>query len=145
MRGSRGQSLAEFALLLPVLMILVFGVIDFGMGLRSYISLTNATREGARFAAIGNPIGAYPTNCTGSGNTTVIARVCTASEGLALSNVQNVSVSFPNGQGPGNSVVVTARYTYHYITPLGAIVHFFTGGAFSNTLTLNTSSDMRLE
>jgi len=145
LRSRRGQSLVEFALILPVLMIMVFGIIDFGMGLRSYISLTNATREGARFAAIGNSAGAYPANCNGTNNTTVIGRVCYTIEGLDLADVQTVSVAYPNGQSPGNSVVVSARYTYNYITPIGDIIDFFSGGTFPNALSLATSTDMRLE
>ena len=144
-RGIRGQSLVEFSLLVPVMMILVFGIIDFGMGLRSYISLTNATREGARFAAVGNPAGAYPTNCDGSTNTTVVGRVCVSIEGLDLGAISDVGVDYPDGQDPGNSVVVTADYTYNYITPIGDIVNFFSGGAFPNSLALSTSTDMRLE
>ena len=143
--GKRGQSLVEFALILPVLMILVFGIIDFGMGLRSYISLTNATREGARFAAVGNSAGAYPTDCNGSTNTTVVGRVCYTIEGLDLADVQTVGVSYPNGQSPGNSVVVSADYTYNYITPIGDIIDFFSGGTFPDSLSLSTSTDMRLE
>ena len=43
-RREEAQSLAEFALILPMFLILVFGVIDFGMGLRAYITLSSATR-----------------------------------------------------------------------------------------------------
>jgi len=142
---TRGQSLVEFSLVLPVLLIMVFGIIDFGMGLRSYISLTNATREGARFAAVGNPAGAYPDDCDGSTSTSAVGRVCVAMEGLDLGDVQTVSVTYPNGQSPGSDVLVTAEYTYNFITPLGDLMGFFSGGVFPNTLDLQTSTDMRLE
>ena len=144
-KASKGQSLVEFAMVLPLLVILIFGIIDFGMGLRSYISLTNATREGARFAAVGNLAGAYPADCDGATNTTVIGRVCVAIEGLDLSALNDVSVTYPDGQAPGNSIVVSAQYTYTFITPLGDIVSFISGGSFDDTLTLNTSTDMRQE
>jgi Flp pilus assembly protein TadG len=145
LRGKRGQSLVEFALVLPLLMIMIFGIIDFGMGLRSYISLTNATREGARFAAVGNEPGSYPANCTGNDSTTVVGRVCVALENVQLDNLDDVSVEYPNGTMPGNSVVVSAEYTYEYITPLGDIVNFFSAGSFPDQLQLSTSTDMRLE
>ncbi len=144
-KASRGQSLVEFAMVLPILLILIFGIIEFGMGLRSYISLTNATREGARFAAVGNAPGAYPTDCTGSVATTVVGRVCVAVEGLDLADFTNVSVSYPNGSSPGNDVRVQADYTYNFITPLGDLIRFFSGGAFAETLDLSTSTNMRLE
>jgi len=143
--GRRGQSLVEFSLVLPVLLIIVFGIIDFGMGLRSYISLTNATREGARFAAVGNPAGSFPSQCNGTTTTTVIGRTCVAVEGLNRSNITSLTVTYPDGVGPGNSVIVAANYTYHYITPLGDIIHFFSGGTLTETIALSTSTDMRLE
>lgn len=145
LRSRRGQSLVEFSLVLPVLLIMVFGIIDFGLGLRSYISLTNATREGARFAAVGNPAGSFPSQCDGTTTTTVIGRTCVAVEGLNRSNITSVTVTYPDGQGPGNSVIVSADYTYQYITPLGDIIHFFSGGTLTETLPLSTSTDMRLE
>ena len=144
-RGGRGQSLVEFALILPVLVILVLGIIDFGMGLRSYISLTNATREGARFAAVGNPAGAYPIDCNGTTNTSVIGRVCVALEGLDLNDLQNVAASFPNGQSPGESVVVSANFHYQFITPLPDFVDFFSAGSLPEYINMDASTDMRLE
>jgi Flp pilus assembly protein TadG len=144
-RGGRGQSLVEFAMVLPILTILIFGVIDFSLGLRSYISLTNATREGARYAAVGNAPGSFPTNCDGVSNTTTVGRVCVAMEGLDLDSIASLSVTYPNGQSPGNSVVVSAEYTHEFITPLADLASFFSGGSFPDTLSLDTSSDMRLE
>ena len=53
MGEGRGQSLVELALLLPVLLILVLGTIDFGRVFFAYISVTNAARNGADYAAEG--------------------------------------------------------------------------------------------
>lgn len=146
LRGrSRGQSLVEFSLILPVLVIMVLGIVDFGVGLRSYISLTNAAREGARFAAVGNAAGSYPANCTTPNTTTTIGRVCTVLEGLDKTQVQTVTVTYPQGQSPGNSVIVSAEYRYHYITPIHAVVSFFSGGGLPDYITLNATTDMRLE
>jgi Flp pilus assembly protein TadG len=51
-RSTRGQSLVEFALLVPVLMVFVVTVIDFGKLFFTYQVITNAAREGARRAAL---------------------------------------------------------------------------------------------
>lgn len=55
-RGSRnrtrGQSLVEFALVLPIFLVLLSGMVDFGMALYTNITLMNATREGARLGII---------------------------------------------------------------------------------------------
>jgi Flp pilus assembly protein TadG len=50
--GEEGQSLIEFAFVLPMLMTLVFGVITFGIAINNYLMLTNATNSGAQVLAI---------------------------------------------------------------------------------------------
>jgi len=148
-RGEAAQSLVEFSLILPVLLILVFGVIDFGMGLRAYISVSQATREGARYASVGNAAGTFTAGgtgeCNGSTKTTTVGKVCSTLDGLKLANISSVSVTYPNGQSPGNSVHVSMNYSYHYITPLKALIGFFSAGSLPGTLTISSSTDMRLE
>ena len=51
-RKSRGQTLAEFALVFPLLILLLMGIFDFGRAIFLYNSLTNAAREGARLALV---------------------------------------------------------------------------------------------
>ncbi len=143
LRTARGQSLAELSLTLPILLILVFGIIDFGLGMRSYISLANSVREGARFASVGNPAG-VPSDCDGVTNDTVYGRVCITVGGLDLNELAP-SVTYPDGISPGNSVVVAADYDYHFITPLGDLLDFFSGGSFPTIISLSSSTDMRLE
>jgi Flp pilus assembly protein TadG len=49
---ARGQSLVEFALVLVPLLLLILGVIQFGLIFNSYVTMTNAAREGARTGTI---------------------------------------------------------------------------------------------
>jgi Flp pilus assembly protein TadG len=141
--------MAEFALILPIFIILVFGIIDFGMGLRAYITVSQATREGARYAAVGNPAGTFTSggsgDCNGSTTTSTVGKVCATMDGLNLSRVESVTVTYPSGKIPGNPVRVHAQYEYHYITPVKAIVNFLTAGAMSETITVSSTTDMRLE
>ena len=51
----RGAVAVEFALLLPLLLLIAFGIIDFGRALNAQITLTQAAREGARLAALNQP------------------------------------------------------------------------------------------
>ena len=52
-RGNlRAQNLVEFALIFPVLMLLLFGIIDFGRVFHVLIAISNAAREGARYGVI---------------------------------------------------------------------------------------------
>ncbi len=54
-RKERGASAVEFALVLPLLLLVVAGIIDFGRALYTQVMLTNAAREGARAAVMGTP------------------------------------------------------------------------------------------
>ena len=51
-RNEQGQTMTEFALVLPVLALLLFGVIQFGILFNNYVTLTDAVRSGARKAAV---------------------------------------------------------------------------------------------
>jgi Flp pilus assembly protein TadG len=51
-RGSRGQSVVEFTLILGPLMVLILGIIQLGLVFNAYVTVANATREGARTASI---------------------------------------------------------------------------------------------
>jgi Flp pilus assembly protein TadG len=56
--GRRGAALVEFAIVLPLLMVLLLGIMEFGMMMRDYIMLAQGAREGARTAAIGGTVDA---------------------------------------------------------------------------------------
>ncbi len=51
-KNEKGASAVEFALILPILIMLVFGIFQFGIAYNNYIALTHAAREGARLAAV---------------------------------------------------------------------------------------------
>jgi Flp pilus assembly protein TadG len=109
-RNEKGQSMTEFALVLPILALLLFGVIQFGIVFNNYIQLTDAVRAGARKGAVGrhldNPEGA------------VIQTVRNASTSLKQSDL-NVSVTSSWQQG--EDVAVSASYPYS-INLLGVVV-----------------------
>ena len=50
--NNRGQAIVEFALILPILALLVMGIIEFGLFFNSYINITFASKEGARLASL---------------------------------------------------------------------------------------------
>jgi Flp pilus assembly protein TadG len=127
----KGQSLAEFALVVPIFLLLIFAIVDFGMGFHAYITVTNSAREGARVGAVG------------SDAATIETRVRDTADSL---NQANLTVTVTNAQGtPGESVVVDTSYQYSFLTPLAGIVQFISGDSIGPTLTLSSSADMRLE
>jgi Flp pilus assembly protein TadG len=153
-REERAQSLVEFGLILPIFIILVFGIIDFGMGLRAYITVAQATREGARYGIVGNDAGTFSAggsgDCNGSVSTNVVGKVCSTINGLDLTDLQTVSVTCPDTGtsppcDPGDSIQVAATYRYHYITPVKVFVNVLSGGSMPDYITVSSTTKMRQE
>jgi len=133
LKVERGQSLVELALVIPVFFILVFGIIDFGLGLKAWITITNSAREAARYAAV--------TCATSSADEDdVIARAEDAAVGLT-----GVTVNVTNCPGDSTEfVVVELEYDYVLVTPLGGMLSLL-GGVLPASITLQSMADMRLE
>lgn len=108
-----GQSLVELALALPLLLLIMVGLLDVGRIFYAYITITNAAREAARYAAT-SPIEDTPIKQAAVDEA--------ASSGFTISTSQ-VSVS-KTGIGPGDSVTVTINVTYSLVTR-----YIFGGGA----------------
>ncbi|GAA1735467.1 hypothetical protein GCM10009681_02340 [Luedemannella helvata] len=115
-RRDRGAAAVEFALVLPVLLILVFGIIDFGRMLNAKITLTQAAREGARAAAVS-------TQANGVKWTRDAAR-----NSLGTLNPTVLSCA----DDPSRTAAsVTVSYTFRFATPIGAMI----GAGGTTTLT----------
>ena len=141
-RGERGAELIEFAFVLPILLLVAFGIIDFGFLFKEYEVVTNAAREGARLKSLGDS--------TGYSTADVQARVAqyVINGGLDGSLLQPVSVtaaSIPvNAANTVNASGYTVTVTYpHRFWVLAGISQMF-GGSFG-TANLTASSTMRSE
>jgi hypothetical protein len=129
--GERGQALVEFTLIIPIFLLLVFAIVDFGMGFHAWISVTNAAREGARIGAVG------------ADADTIEARVRDTVGGL---DDEDISVNITNAQGdPGEAVRVEVDYDYELITPLSGILGVVSGGTLGPNIDFTATSEMRLE
>jgi Flp pilus assembly protein TadG len=124
-QNERGASLVEFALVLPILVLLVFGVIEFGTTYNNYLSIRGGAREGARQADVGN----FGTNqtCTGGaantyggGNTQTQELICLTKDRIGLDNsLVRVDVVVGGGSyAVGNPVVVCAAMPIQSLTGL---------------------------
>ena len=114
-RGYRGQSMVETALVLPIIILLLVAIIDFGLLFNNYIVLSNATREGARKAAVGatdETIASIVTSLTGTLDQSLLVVQITPTVDLRKHGVE---------------VTVSANYENRLITPI--IGAFFDGGA----------------
>lgn len=129
-RQDRGAAAVEFALLLPLLLLLVFGIIDFGRALNAQITLTQAAREGARLESLGE--------------SNVVSSTQGAATGLSPVTVTVVS-SCPVGSSLTSNADVKATYQFSFVTPVSAIAGIFGGGGFGSTLTLSAEGVMPCE
>jgi hypothetical protein len=100
-KGQRSQGLTEFALIAPVILLLTFGIIDFGRGLYFYITLQQAANEGARVAVRAS----YFIDVNGNSHTwPTDADVAAAVQNHAVT--ENLANPCPNGPIPngGNPI-----------------------------------------
>jgi Flp pilus assembly protein TadG len=110
--NERGQTMVEFAIVLPVLCLLLFGAIQFGILFNNYVTLTDAVRAGARKAAVSRQItGTTPEQAC-------IDQIKASASDLDLSKLQPSCVS---DWQPTSTVTVTATYPYS-ISLLGLVV-----------------------
>jgi Flp pilus assembly protein TadG len=120
-RNEQGQAMTEFALVLPVLALILFAVIQFGIVFNNYVTLTDATRAGARKAAVSRD--------DPNRDADVMAAVRSSATDLDGSKL---SVSPPSSTwDSGTDVTVTASYPYS-ISLLGLVVK---SGRLSSTTT----------
>jgi len=136
-----GQALAEFTLVLPILLVLLLAMIDFGKAFNYWIDATHITAEGARFAVVNrkpNPASALSLQQQLQSQGTS-AELRTGTPGGAITAPSQVCIEFPNGtSNAGDPVLVRMRFTYHWLPFLGNRI----GVAQTN---VNATATMRLE
>lgn len=130
-RRNRGQSVIEFALVLPLLLVVLFGITEFGRAWMTVNILTSAAREGCRLAVVTAP--------DVPGVTARVTTVCN-SAGVTPTSVTCVG---PLSNDPDRKVTVTVRADFQIIP--GTILGYFGGGGLSGTIPLRATSVMRHE
>jgi len=123
-KSIRGQSLVEFALVLPVFLFLLIGVTEFGRAWMTRNILTGASREAVRIAAV-------------QGNAaTALSR---ANSVLASGGISGASVSIVDDGAPYGTCSVTVSYAF----PIS--IAGFLPGLSGTSFPLSTSTSMRKE
>jgi Flp pilus assembly protein TadG len=137
-RSESGVALVEFALVLPVLLLVLFAMIEFGKAINYWVNETQISAEGARWAAVNkNPAtaGSLQNYIKSRANTEELRNGGTSS--IPSSGVQ-ICISFPNGAQVGNPVRVSASVTYNWMPILSD------NWSVTQT-TITASATMRLE
>jgi hypothetical protein len=123
-RREEGQATFEFVLILPFFILFLLLLVDLGIMMYEYVSVSNAVREGARYGAV---------NCgDGTCSAPEIAQRVVDRSGGILSNMGEVTVGWPDGSDRGDSVVVKVTHPYHFLF-------------FPASIDVVSCADMRLE
>lgn len=99
-----GQAVVEVALVMPLLILLTLGVVEFGLLFLDGYRLSCAVREAGRLAAMGLP-------------ETEVPKRAVASAGLESAST-SFKLSYPEGRNPGSPVVVEGLTLHKSLTPL---------------------------
>lgn len=103
-RGDEGAAAVELALVLPLLLLLVFGIIEFGRVFNASIEMSGGAREGARAIVVGRSLteasnialAAAPTACGGGGcGVTTVNAPCTAGANVTFTIAQPWEIRIP--------------------------------------------------
>ncbi len=109
-RGEAGAAAVEFALVLPVLLLVIFGIIDFGRMLHAKITLAQAAREGARATALVD-------ESTGRSQVTKATTGIDTSGGALAVEVTPCATP----PDPDTDATVTLTYQFSLVTPLSLL------------------------
>jgi Flp pilus assembly protein TadG len=138
-RSARGAELIELALVLPILLLMFAGIVDFAVMFQRYLVVSNAAREGARIAVlpgytqtdVQNRVTEYMRNGTGD-------YALSPSTALTM-----VTIDPPGATPPFPAAQVAVSITHAYWL-MGPVSGLFGGGSFS-TITLTARATMRIE
>ena len=128
-RHSEGQSVVEMALMLPLLLMILFGIVDLGYYIYGYQTIYEAARNGTEKAA---ELAPYPTRLNDPTEECMAAILAETQKGVVLFSdfsSNNVQVSYPTGQRAlGEPIQVLITYNIQPLTPLFRLVSFGSQG-----------------
>ena len=126
----------EFVFVLPLILVFLFSIVDFGIAIDRRIVLQHAVREGARKAAVTSDM------------TAIVDTTVDQSQGLLAP--ADVSVCYEDTDGNGNpgdsgdNVRVSATFTYNFTVAITEVFNAL-GASLPSGITMTPSADMRLE
>jgi Flp pilus assembly protein TadG len=138
-----GAVLIEFALVIGLFFMLVFGMVDFGLAINTKTQLTNAGREGARLGTVNLVPGAVEARVREAADNLdqtilIVTVTCEKPDDMPCTGPGFPAGDLQNAQS-GDSVVVTVDYKYSMITPLPGFIDT------DNKIDLQSVTEMRVE
>jgi Flp pilus assembly protein TadG len=126
LKNQRGQALVEFAIILPLLLLIIMSIIEFGLMLNSYLTVRNVSREGARAGIVG------------STNAEIENTIISTSPNLEECKL-TINITPPEGsRKSGDTLTVKLTYKYKLIVPI-------ISSLLGNEINLKAQTSMRIE
>lgn len=125
-KDEKGQSLVEFSIILPIVVLVLMGMIEFGLMLNSYLMVENASREGAR------------TGIVGSTDMEIVSQITVVSPGLKNDRLTVNITPTESQRKSGDTLTVSVTYNYQMTVPI-------ISNLFSNPIQLRAQTSMRME
>ena len=126
LRNEKGQSLIEFAIILPLLLLLLMGILEFGVMLNSYLSINNSAREGARLGIV-----------DGS-NSEIKQLITNISPNLNSENLTVNITPLDGSRTSGDTLSVEVIYNYQVTIPIISNI-------LNDVVVLKAQTSMRIE
>lgn len=126
LKNQSGQALVEFAIILPILILIIMGILQFGMMLNTYLTIENASREGARTGIVGS-------------SDAEIKNLITDISPTLDSRDLTVTIT-PQGASRQSGTTLTVKVSYNYKLTVPII-----SSIFNNAIVLNGQTSMRIE
>lgn len=126
MKSQKGQAMVETALTIPLVLMILFGIADFGRIFHAYLTLDHAGREGARLASLRNEESA------------IISKITNSIVGLDSTKL-DIDMQLPDmlNQPSGKDATITLTYQINFITPFIS--------SLASPITLTDTTVMRVE
>ena len=126
LKNEKGQSLIEFTILLPLLLLLLMGILEFALMLNSYLSINNSAREGARLGII-------------DGSNLEISELITSiSPNLRTENLVVNILPLEGSRKSGDTITVEVIYNYQVSIPIISNI-------LNDVVVLKAKTSMRME
>lgn len=146
-RSSRGAAAVEFALVMPLLLMIVMGILDFGWMIMKANLVNNAARDAVRVASLSGTYSEINTTLTAELNAAGIAPAdvtkvitCTNTSGTSCDGTQS---SYDTNATSGSTVLITITYTHEWLTPIGALCTLAGGSScVGDTISLQRAASM---
>jgi Flp pilus assembly protein TadG len=124
-QGEEGAAAVEMAIVLPLLLLTIFGLVDFGRVMQQQIQLTEAVREAARVGAL-------------NGTTADMQAQVTSTVGAGVPLTYSAVAACTASSGSGTNATMTVSRTFVPATPLFSVMALF-GTTGNTTITLSAT------